>query len=247
MDPQKNKLFVLRNRINEADDIATFKFMPVKGKNLPFIAGQFVNVYFLDNRCGGQGKPYSISSIPSDKFLSITVKKIGKFSGALHDLKIGERVKITEPQGYFCPENQMKNIVFLAGGIGITPFYSVIKDYFSKKADKNLFLFYGNKTKKDAVFLKELSDLAKSWERLKIINAFTREPILPSDKKCVTISMNVKNEFKRIDVKMLKKHLKNLNNKHYFICGSIGFVTDLWKELKENQIKEDYIRVESFY
>ena len=239
MSLSKNKLFVFKDKINEADNVATFKFSPVKGKIFSFVSGQFVNVYFLDDRCGGQGKPYSISSIPSDNFLNITVKKIGKFSGALHDLKIGEKVEISSPQGYFYPEDGIKDIVFLAGGIGITPFYSIIKDYFNKKADKNIFLFYSNKTRDDAVFLNELKDLANNWSNFKIINVFTREK---------TEMSGVKNmETERIEVNMLKKYLKTLDGNHYFICGSIGFVRDLWKELKESNVQEDFIRVESFY
>ncbi len=227
---EKNSLFILKDKIVEADDIITFKFFPVKGKMFSFIPGQFVNIYFLDDRCGEQGKPYSISSIPSDDFLNITVKKIGKFSGALHNLKIGEKVEISSPRGYFYPENRMKNIVFLAGGIGITPFYGIIKDYFNDKTDKNIFLFYSNKTKNSAAFSDNLDYLAENWPKLKIVHIFTRE-----------------NEFNRINIKMLKKYLKNLDKKYYFICGSVGFVTGLWKELKENKVKEEYIRVESFY
>src|SRR3989338_4443557 len=99
---QKNSLFILKDKISEADDVAILKFSSSEAP--PFTPGQFVNIYFLDDRCGGQGKPYSISSVPSDDFLNVTVKKVGGFSGALHDLKIGEKVKISSPQGYFYPE-----------------------------------------------------------------------------------------------------------------------------------------------
>lgn len=235
----KTNLFVLKDKINETNDVATLKFSPVEENISPFISGQFVNVYFLDDRCGGQGKPYSISSIPGGDFLSITVKKIGKFSGALHDLKIGEKVKVSEPQGYFYPEDKINNVVFLAGGIGITPFYSIIKNCFKKQKNKNIVLFYSNKTRDDAVFLNELKDLANNWSNFKIINVFTREKAEMS---------GVKNlETERIGVSMIKKYLKTLNGNYYFICGSIGFVRDLWKELKENEVQEDFIKVESFY
>jgi len=237
---KNNGIYILKEKIWETDDIVTLKFFPIKDKIFSFIPGQFVNVYFLDDRCGGQGKPYSISSIPSDNFLNITVKKIGKFSGALHNLKIGEKIKTSDPQGYFYPEDQMKDIVFLAGAIGITPFFSVISAYFKQGVNnRNLILFYSNKIEKDAVFFKELNELAKTWKKFKIINILTKQKEKNySDKN---------KEFQRLNVKILKKYLKNLNNKHYFICGSIGFVNDLWKELKNSKVKEDNIKVESFY
>jgi ferredoxin-NADP reductase len=128
----------------------------------------------------------------------------------------------------------MKDIVFLAGGIGITPFYSIIKDYFNKRTDKNIFLFYSNKTKGSVAFSDNLNYLAENWLKLKIVRIFTQELV-------------INNEFNRINFKMLKKYLKNLDKKYYFICGSVGFVTDLWKELKKNKVEEEYIKVESFY
>lgn len=235
----KTNLFILRDKVIEANDVITLKFSPVEGQIFSFISGQFVNIYFLDDRCEGQGKPYSISSVFGDDFLNITVKKIGKFSGALHDLKIGEKVRASDSQGYFYPDNKISEIVFLAGGIGITPFYSIIKDCFKNQKNKNIILFYSNKTKADAVFLNELEGLENSWGNFKMISAFTR-----SEEKI----SGVKNqEIERIGVDMLKKYLKVLDGKYYFICGSIGFVRDLWKELKENGISEDFIRVESFY
>ena len=238
---QKNSLFILKDKISEADDVVTLKFSSSEAP--PFTPGQFVNIYFLDDRCGGQGKPYSISSVPSDDFLNVTVKKVGGFSGALHDLKIGERVKISSPQGYFYPEDEMKDVVFLAGGIGITPFYSIIKNNFDNKTNKNIFLFYSNKTRNSAAFLNNLNNLAKNWLKLKVVNIFTRESAAWRTKTLAAEN----NEYGRINIKMLKKYLKDLDRKHYFICGSVSFVNDLWRELKKNKVEEDYIKVESFF
>ncbi|MEK7578487.1 MAG: FAD-dependent oxidoreductase [Patescibacteria group bacterium] len=236
---KNNGVFILKERIQETDDVAILKFFPQGGKNFSFRPGQFITVCFTDNRCYGQGKPYSISNCPGDEFLAIAVKEIGRFSGALHNLKIGEKVKITKPGGYFYPDEQMKNLVFLAGGIGIAPFYSIINDCFKRGVGgKNLALFYSSKTEADNVFSKELNELAEKWRGFKIIYILTRQE---KDRR------NGNREFQRLNAKILKKYLKNLNNKHYFICGSIEFVNDLWKELKNNKVKEDNIRVESFY
>lgn len=237
---KNNNIYILKKKIRETDNTVTLRFLPAKGKIIFFKPGQFIIIYFMDNRRDGQGKPYSISNIPSDNFLNITIKKIGKFSGALHNLKIGEKIKISDAQGYFYPEDEMKDVIFLAGGIGITPFYSIINTYFRQGInDKNLTLFYSNKTETDSVFLKELNNLTIKYPKLKVIYLLTQQKNKPS--------FGGKIEFQRLDIKILKKHLENLNNKHYFICGSIGFVNDLWKCLKDNKVKEDNIKVESFY
>lgn len=235
----KSNIFILRNKIKETADVWTLKFSPASGKFLySFTPGQFIIVYFLNKRFRIQGKAYTITSMPGDKFLSITVKKIGEFSGALCGLKIGEQVKITGPYGNFYPGEQIKNIVFLAGGIGVTPFYGIIKSFVDKNiTDKNITLFYSNKTKADIVFFKELEDLARKRRGLKIIYILTREKNKSSSFK----------EFKRINIKIIRKYLKNLNSKYYFICGPIQFVNDLWRSLKKAGINEDYIKTEAFY
>lgn len=241
MTISKNKnhkdIFVLRRKTKESEDIVTLKFLPVKGKIFSFEPGQFVTVYFLDNHLGGQGKAYSISGCPLDKFLTITVKKIGAFSSGLHNLKIGDKVKIGHPEGDFYPEKTMDNLVFLAGGIGITPFYSIIRSFYLQGSPKKIVLFYNAKTKKNAAFLKELSRIEKKWSCLKLICLFTREK--PGSKK--------NQEYCRLNVGILKKYLGSLKNKIYFICGPIGFVNDLWKEVKKAGIKEDFIKTEAFY
>lgn len=236
---QKNNIFVLREKIRETGDVSTLKFSLLKWPVFSFRPGQFVLVSFLDNRLGKQCRAYSISNCPQDKFLTLTVKKIGVFSSALHKLKIGEKVKIGSPQGDFYPEKSMKNLVFLATGVGIAPFYSIINTYFRQGINnKNLTLFYSNKTDKNIVFFKELNKLAKKWRKFKIIYILTQQK-----KDC-----NDENkEFQRLNVKILKKYLKDLNNKHYFICGPIEFVNDLRRALRKNGAGEDFIKTEVFY
>lgn len=215
----------------------TLKFLPAKGKIFPFQAGQFIMVYFLNNSLGGIGKPYSISSSPKDKFLTITVKKVGVFSSALHKLKKGEQVKIIGPYGNFYPDESMKNLVFLAGGIGIAPFFSIIKDFYLKNSLKKIFLFYSSRTKKEIVFFRELNKIAGKWSKFKPIYFLTREK---TRKKTI-------GEYHRINVEVLKKYFKNLRDNYYFICGPKEFVSDLHQKLKNNGVNEKFIKTEAFY
>lgn len=215
----------------------TLKFLPTKGRVFPFQAGQFIMIYFLDDRLGKIGKPYSISSSPRDKFLTITVKKVGTFSSALHKLKKGERVKIIGPYGNFYPDESMKNLVFLAGGIGIAPFFSIIKDFYLKKSLRKIFLFYSNRTKREIALLGELNKIADKWPKFKPIYFLTREK---TRKKTI-------GEYRRINVEIIKKYIKRLENNYYFICGPKEFVFDLCQKLKNNGVDEKFIKIEAFY
>jgi len=228
--------FVLKEKIKETKDVMTLKFKPVKGDIFSFETGQFSMFSFLDSRAKGKVRAYTISSLPSEKFLAITVKKAGVFSSALHNMKIGEKIEIGPARGDFYPKKSMKNLVFLSAGIGITPFYAVIKDFYQQKSPNKIILFYSNKTKKEIVFFKELNEIAKNWPNLKIIYLLTRE----------TTQEKIINEYCRINLQILKKCLKNLKGNYYFICGPRDFVLDKSKELKDCGVKDEFIRIEAF-
>ncbi len=233
----QNNIFVLKEKIKEVENVVTLKFLPVKSEVFPFQAGQFIMVYFLSNNLCGIGKPYSISSSPKDKFLTITVKKVGVFSSALHKLKKGEQVKIIGPYGNFCSDKSMKSLVFLAGGIGIAPLFSIIKNFYLKKSPRKIFLFYSNRTKKEIVFFRELNKIASKWPKFKPIYFLTREK---TRKKTF-------GEYRRINVKILKKYLKSLKGNYYFVCGPKEFVFDLCQKLKNGGVNEKFIKTEAFY
>jgi len=236
---QNSNIFVLKRKVKEAERVLTLKFLAAKGKIFSFEPGQFVLVSFLDNRANGKIRAYSISSCPQDKFLAITVKKIGVFSSALHNLKIGEKIKVSPPKGDFYPDESMKDMIFLAAGIGIVPFHGIIKDwnYRGLFKKRKITLFYCNRTKKETAFFRNLNKISEQESNFKIIYFLTREKL--RDKKI--------GEFCRPDIKILKKYLKNLKGKYYFICGPVGFVNDFWKALKKGGIKESFIKTEAFY
>jgi ferredoxin-NADP reductase len=234
---EKNKLFILKEKIRESDDVLTLKFLPQEGEKSSFKAGQFVMVYFPDKRAGNITRAYSISSCPKDDFLSFTVKKVGVFSSALHDLKVGEKVEVGPALGDFYPTESMDDLVFLAGGIGVAPFYSIIRNFHLGGVPKKISLFYSSRTKKDIVFFKELNEIAASRPSFKVFYFLTREQ---RDEKIICACC-------RINADILKERLKDLKRKNYFICGPGDFVNNLSSILKENGVEENFIRKEAFF
>lgn len=228
----------LVSKKKETEDVVTLKFRLDKNSKFFFIAGQYVIVY-LESQSGTVGKAYTISSIPSNKFLAITVKKIRDFSTALHELKIGSNITMEGPMGCFFPEEKNGELVFLAAGIGITPFLSIIRTYAKDRLLKNkkIFLFYSNKTKEDVVLFDELNKLSENNKNIKIFYYLTRQKIKDRHIK----------EFNRIDIKSVKSKLNYLKDKDYFICGSIKFVFDIRRALLNKGVNELQIHTESFY
>ena len=219
----------------ETEDITSLFFKPVSGKKYKYVPGQYVNA--RPESVSGHGKAYTLSGTPDEKNICLTIKRKGEISSALINMPIGEKLKLEGPFGNFYPGKEEKDIVMLAGGIGITPFYSIIKSKLATGFDGKILLFYSNKNMSRAPFANDLIELSKENSIFKVVFCLTEEK---------TKRKSVK-EYSRINAKMLEKYVASLKNKCYYICGSIGFVDDMWKMLKSTGIKEEFIFTESFF
>lgn len=143
-----------------------------------FRAGQYVTV---GCKVGGSevSRPYAISSAPKAALegrVSVTVKKCGFFSGYLFDAaKEGDTFTLGDPSGEFCyePLKDAKQIVALAGGSGITPFYSMAQAIADGTEDHDLIIFYGAKTEQDIIFRSELDALRS--DRIRVVYVLSDE------------------------------------------------------------------------
>lgn len=229
------KEFILVGKKVEAENITSLFFSPIGWSGFNFIAGQYVNI--VPPGILGHGKSYTISSVPSEKFVCLTIKRKGKVSSALIDLPLNSKIYFDGPYGYFYPEEQYTEVVMLAGGIGVTPFCSVIKDILAKGKKTKVTLFYSNQYVKDAAFFDELNEIAKKNPQIIVAHCLTQEKVKHS----------LVQNYSRIDEKLLRKHLASFEGKGYYVCGSIGFVNDMWKLLKTEGVVEADIFTESFF
>lgn len=139
-------------------NLATFKTKP----------GQFVIVRFLDKQRWWEAHPFSLSYLPKNNTLRLTIKNVGDFTSKISQLKPGTPVYVDGPYGSFVVRktNQLKYL-FIAGGVGITPIRSLIEKlacppepWRRRGATNNLSLLYANKTDHDIIFKGELEELA---------------------------------------------------------------------------------------
>jgi len=234
----ESRVFILKNKKEEVPGIFTLEFIPANETIFDFKAGQFALLQILKKDFAGvYGKAYTITSLLGDEFLTFAVKRIGIFSNALCDLEIGDEVKATGPYGNFYPvESDKKDIVFLAGGIGITPFYAVIKDFYKRAVDRKIILFFSNRNKSDIAFFEELKKISDKWKNLEIIHILTREKEKVPGVK----------EYERLNIEMLKKYFMDLGGKDYFICGPPIMMKTLQQQLETQGVKETAINFEDF-
>ncbi len=143
-----------------------------------FRAGQYVT---LGCKVGESlvSRPYAVSSAPRaalGKKVSLTVKKCGFFSGYLFDhAKAGDVFTLGDPSGEFCfePVKDAPHIVGIAGGSGITPFYSMAQAVADGTDDYKLTVFYGAKTEEDIIFKAQLDALRS--DKIQIVYVLSDE------------------------------------------------------------------------
>jgi ferredoxin-NADP reductase len=160
------------------------------------------------------------------------------FKRVLRKAELGLNVKIEGPSGSLVLHRKAeKPAVFLAGGIGITPFLSIIRQAAHEKAPHRLYLFYSNRRPEDAPFLDVLADAARQNPNFHLIATMTE-----MDKS----QREWKGETGFLNKEMLTKHLPTLHGPIYYLAGPPAMVTAMRNMLTEAKIDEDDIRSEEF-
>ncbi|MFZ5569493.1 MAG: FAD-binding oxidoreductase [Thermodesulfobacteriota bacterium] len=152
--------------IPETDSTRTLRFTG-KNHNLPpFQAGQYLNL-FVDVHGIRTSRPYSISSPPTRTgYYDVTIRRVAEgfvSSYLLDELKVGDELESTSPSGNFTynPLFHGQDLVFLAGGSGITPFMSMIREAAERGlTSRRIQLLYGSRSEMDVIFQDELTAIA---------------------------------------------------------------------------------------
>ena len=149
----------LKSRQEVAEQTMAFKFE--KPANWAFKAGQFVDLALInppETDAEGNTRGFSITSAPHEDFLMVTTRmRDTAFKRVLHNLPLAAQVKVEGPFGNLTLHNNVaRPAVLLAGGIGITPFRSIVFWAAKEKIKHRIFLFYSNRRPEDAAFLDEL-------------------------------------------------------------------------------------------
>jgi len=233
MEGEPKETFVVVDRIRETENVATLKLTLEDGTVPVYAPGQFITVYFPDTHTP-EGKAYSMSSMPSDKTLDITVKAIGEFSHRLCGMQSGDTFTASLPYGYFYSELENTDLVMLAAGIGITPFRSMLRCYLKGGTGRKLYLFYSNRTVRDIVFKEELDKLAGDNDNMFMEYHITRQT---ASAGMVDGRMEADSIFEKVGGK----------NAEFLLCGSVSFVRDMWRGLRQKNISEELIYTEAFF
>ena len=237
-----HKVHIQEIKQETADAVSVVFSIPENLKaNFNFTAGQYVT---LQKEINGETirRAYSICSTPASGEIRVAIKKVekGVFSTyATSDLKVGDAIEITAPEGRFLLNPEVhKNYIGFAAGSGITPILSMLKSVLIKEPTATFTLIYGNKSATDTIFYKELNQLKETYiDRLKLHYIFSRE--------------NVKNNLRgRIDGNVTNYFVKNMYKETSFdaayLCGPEQMIHEVSKTLENNKIAKENIYFELF-
>ena len=231
-------------KLTQREEIAegTMAFYFAKPGDFQFRAGQSIDLTLLnppETDAEGNTRAFSLVSAPFDSDLMIATRmRDTAFKRVLRKAALPLEVKIEGPSGSFVLHRRVEKAgVFLAGGIGITPFVSIIRQATHDRAPHQLYLFYSNRRPEDAAFLDLLTDAAKQNPNFHLIATMTE-----MDKS----HREWKGETSFINKDMLAKHLPSLEGPIYYLAGPPAMVAAMRRMLTEAGVDEDDIRTEEF-
>ena len=231
---------LLKSRQEVADGTMAFRFDKPYGWT--FTAGQFLDMTLInpaETDAEGNTRSFSIASGPDEDTLMVATRmRDTAFKRVLKTMPIGTGVKLEGPSGdLVLHEDEARPAVFLAGGIGITPFRSIVVDAAHRQLAHRLFLFYSNRRPEDAPFLGELHALEKKNPRYALI---------PSMSDMAASHQPWTGETGLIDQAMLSRHVSGVVSPVYYIAGPPKMVKDLRALLVSQSVKDDDIHAEEF-
>ena len=238
LHPARLKLCV-SDIFDETATTKTLRLIAVDQELPPFQAGQYISL-FLEIDGIRTSRPFSISSPPNQSgYYDITVKRVenGLVSNYLLDrVNRGDEQVSSGPEGhfYFNPLIHKKTMVCIAGGSGITPFMSMIREIVDCGSERTVHLFFGNRRDDDVIFDTELTDISNRFDNITYI------PVIedPSD--------SFQGACGFVTGQLIRELIGDSGDKSFFICGPQGLYDFCLPELEGMGIPRRKIRQEMY-
>jgi ferredoxin-NADP reductase len=233
----------VKARIKEKRDVAKGTLMVVfdlLGEEVDFQPGQYFWVTLLDPPYDDEKGPkrhISVVTSPTERGVLGLATRIrdSAFKRSLAELPEGAEVEVEQPKGSFVlPEETDRLCVFIAGGIGITVFRSMLRYIADKGLPHRVTLVYSNRDRESTAFYDELRELEAANPNLEVVFTMTEDP-------------GWEGETRRIDADMLRDHLgEELDSYTYLVAGPPAMVDGVAEALQGAGIPEDQVQPARF-
>jgi ferredoxin-NADP reductase/nitrite reductase/ring-hydroxylating ferredoxin subunit len=247
------ELTLLEKQKNEGTDIMSFKFSKQSQQQgeanddkraLYYTAGQFAffDIGEVNNDPKGPIRHFTLASSPTEDFIMISTRiRDTPYKKRLSSLEEQAKVKVRGPEGKFVlHEDNSKAAIFLSGGIGVTPFRSMIKYATDMQLPIKIAMFDSNRNKQNILYKSEFDECLNKNKNLKVMYTITDEE---------QANDNWKGERGYINKTMITKYMNRneLENSIFYICGPPSMLNAMQKLLQEDlSIPKERIKIEEF-
>ena len=224
-----NKFNYLVEAVNLKNEGVVEIVMSPEGERMNYLPGQFLFVSFIDGGISKEVHPFSISSAPMEEALRITVKSLGDWTTELKNLNVGSTAKIEGPFGEFSYlKGKSKNQIWIAGGIGVTPFLNMLRNLrINRRDDMNIDFYYTTKAGNEMVFTDEIEDITRECSNIRFIP-------------------HASNEIGHLSADAIKNISGDMTGKEVFMCGPLPMMNSLRNQFSRVGIHSDMIHTEEF-
>ena len=233
----------MRSKVKETREVAKGTLLVIfdlLGREVDFKAGQYFWVELLDPPYEDEKGPrrhISVVTSPTERgVLGLCTRlRDSAFKRSLAELEVGDEVEVEEPKGDFVlPEETDRPYVFIAGGIGITVFRSMLRYIADKGLPHQITLVYSNRDRESAAFLDELTELDDANSNIRLVATMTEDPEWEGEKR-------------RIGPELLRDHLEgDLDAYTYLAAGPPAMVEAMVEMLGAAGVPEERVRPARF-
>lgn len=224
----KRKLFYKVDSLNRLNGNTVEVLLRPQDQNLLHRAGQFLFIRFASDKILAEPHPFTISSAPGEDVLRLTIKACGDWTRHLYKaLTPGDGATVEGAYGLFDYKQGGSKQIWIAGGIGVTPFLSFIRDA-NGKLIREVDFFYVVRTREEALFLDEIMAAGSSD---------------PSFRPHIRFSL----EDGSLTMEDIQKHTtRDVSQYHVYMCGPIGMVQAFAKQYSILGVPADHVYFEEF-
>jgi ferredoxin-NADP reductase len=232
----------VRATIKEQREVAKGTLLVVfdlEGEEVDFRPGQYFWVELPDRGHHdekGLRRHISVVTSPTERgVLGLCTRlRDTAFKQTLAELQVGDEVDVEPPKGdYRLPEDTSKEYVFVAGGIGITVFHSMLRYIRDTGEPYRVTLVYSNRDRESTPFLDELLELERTLPGFRLVLTMTEDD-------------GWEGESRRISAEMLHDHLDELPSRTYLVAGPPPLVEAVVEELQSAGVPEEQILPDRF-
>jgi ferredoxin-NADP reductase len=234
---------LVRAKIAEKREVAKGTLLvlfDLLGAEVDFRPGQYFWVELLDPPYDDERGPrrhITVVTSPNERgVLGLCTRlRDSAFKRSLVELPVGAEVEVEEPKGNFVlPEETDRPYVFVAGGIGITVFRSMLRYMAEEGLPHRVTLVYSNRDRESTAFLDELLELERAVPNLRLVLTMTEDP-------------GWDGETRRVDAELLRDRVgEDLSAQTYLVAGPPAMVDSVVEELTAAGVPEDRIRPDRF-